>query len=90
MRTGDDGTPQDDASTTAGLFLYVGAIISMAVWLSMISDTPRGGVAALAGMVTISLFSAGLFCFTLGRPASQQTREAHRHDRPSAALVPRQ
>ena len=73
MQTGDDGTSQDEARATVGLFLYVGAIISMAVWLSMISDTPRGGAAALAGMATVALFSAGLFCFALGRPASPHT-----------------
>lgn len=82
MHTGNKGTPNDDARASVGLFLYVGAIISLAVWLSMISDTPRGGTAALAGMATVVLFSAGLFCFALGRPASRSTPDARSHIQP--------
>lgn len=65
MATGSVG---HDVLGTTGLFLNVGAVISMAVWLGTVAGGLPGGSAAVIGIVTIVLFASGWTCFAADRP----------------------
>ena len=68
--------PAEEALGTFGLILNFGAIISTALWLSMIGGSSAGTDTALAGASTIVLFAASFICFGADRPTSNHADAA--------------
>lgn len=78
--TGATDTGEDVLGSMA-LFLNVAAVISTALWLSMVGGASASGSTALAGMLSILLFGSSVACFAVDRPAA----EPHGHPVPLAA-----
>lgn len=69
----DEGRSGGDMLSTLGLMLNLAAIISLALWLSMVGGTSHSGAAAVAGAVTLACFAASFACFAADHPTGRQS-----------------
>lgn len=76
-----------DVLATVGVFLTVGAVISMAVWLGMVTGGLPDGSAPITGLVTLALLAAGLTCCAVDRPRTGGSA-AEGHPVAGTAVVP--
>lgn len=63
----DDSNPSlgSDVLSTVGLVLNFGAVISLALWLSMAGSHSGSGLRVIPGILTIVLFGGSIFCFAV-------------------------
>lgn len=80
--------PAEETLGTLGLILNFGAIISTALWLSMIGGSSTAIGTALAGVTTIVLFAASFICFGADRPETDHADAGEAADAISSGRCP--
>lgn len=62
-----DNDRRDDVIGSIALLLNIGAVISAALWVGMISGAYHGAPVALAGLAAVLCLAASIACFVSDR-----------------------